>query len=381
MARYGQWSGNTSVRIHRNHPLRSFRLLLALLGLLLAFLLAMSGARAETVVVSGSMVTRTDMTDCITVEVPSGLTSLTVTVPLPQSDNAFGYEQDPGQTSVVSSRAPSENTTATDSFGNSYRVMTFDRPAEGALVITVTQNQAEIRADLSRPAPNAPYPVAGYPDDVAKFVDASKLVQSDDSSIRDLAHSIVAGSDDEATAAKRICGWMTQNMNYAIAISGVMPSDASWAIAHKEGSCDGWAHVFLALARAAGIPARFAAGFALGGTIRYPADSDGSASITMRGHNQSHAWVELWFPGVGWVPYEPQGSAAFADSHHLLSWVGLDCDSAKPLLHWTGYERVLPEVTYEENVDVTHLSDQPNLTYVGCEQFPAGVLLLARRQD
>lgn len=381
MARNAQWSGNCAVRIESNHPLRSIRLLMALIGLALAFLLAMTNAQAETVVVAGSMVTHTDLADCITVDVPSGLLTLTVTVPLPHSEKVFGYQQDPGQTTVDVSRTPDQQTTTTDSFGNSYRVMTFDRPAEGELTVTVTQTEAEIRADLSRPAPDAPYPVTAYPADVAPFVNASKLVQSDNPSIRDLAQSIVAGSTDEATAAKRISGWMSQNMNYAIAISGVMPSDAAWAISHREGSCDGWAHVFLALARAAGIPARFAAGFALGGSVRYPAAADGQATVTMRGHNQPHAWVELWFPGAGWVPYEPQGSAAFTDSHHLLSWVGLDSDSAKPFLHWTGYERVLPEVTYEEQVDVTHLTDEPNLTYVGCDQFPAGVLLLARRQD
>lgn len=364
-----------------NHPLRNPRLILALTGLIVAFLLCSTAADAETVVVGGSMVTQTDMADCITVDVPPGLMTLTVTLPVPQQAHVFGYEQDPGETSVVSSRTPDQETTATDQFGNSYRVLTFNRPAEGEMEITVTQTQAEIRTDLSRAAPDAPYPVAGYPDDVAEYLGPSKLVQSDDPDIRSLAHSITEGAGDEATAAKRICGWMSQNMNYAIAIRGVMPSDAAWALAHREASCDGWAHVFIALARASGIPARFAAGFSLGGSLRYPADSDGNSTVTTRGHNQPHAWAEIWFPHIGWVPYEPQGSAAFADSHHLRAWIGMDCDSAKPLLHWTGYERVLPEVTYQERVDVTHLSDQPDLTYVSSDESPAGVILLARRQD
>ncbi|HEX5322293.1 MAG TPA: transglutaminase-like domain-containing protein, partial [Capsulimonadaceae bacterium] len=291
----------------------------------------------------------------------------------------FGYVQDPGETSVTSNRTPSKDFTEKDSFGNTYRGFTYVHPAEGELSITVTQSAAEIRADLNRPAPNSPYPLAACPDDVTQFLNASKLVQSDDGTIHELARSITEGAPDEAAAAERISGWMSQNMNYAIAIRGVMPSDAAWALSHREGSCDGWAHAFLALARAAGIPARFAAGFALGGSLRYPAAGDGSATVTMHGHNQSHAWVELWFPKAGWVPYEPQGSAAFADSHHLRSWVGLDCDTAKPLLRWQGYSR--QQVTYQESVEVTHLSDRPNLSYVSTAQFPAGVILLSRRQD
>lgn len=361
----------------RAHPLRNPRLLIPLIGLLLTFLIVES-ARAETVVVAGTMVTHADMADHFAIDIPAGLTTLTVELPLPQSADVFGYAQDPGETSVTSSRSPDKDISEKDTFGNDYRVLTYNRPAEGELDITVSQSQAQIRADLNRPAPDSPYPIANCPEDVAQFLNASKLVQSDDSSIRDLAQSITAGAGDEATAAKRISEWMSQNMNYAIAVQGVMPSDAAWALSHHEGSCDGWAHAFLALARAAGIPARFAAGFALGGSLRYPADEDGDATVTMHGHNQSHAWVELWFPKIGWVPYEPQGSAAFADSHHLRSWVGLDCDTAKPFLRWEGYSRT--EVTYQETVDVTHMSDQPNLTYVSRAEAPAGVILLARRQ-
>jgi transglutaminase-like putative cysteine protease len=361
----------------RTHLLRYPLLLASLTGLLLTFL-AVACAHAETVVVAGTMVTHADMADHLAIDIPAGLTTLTVEVPLPQSADVFGYEQDPGDVALVSSRTPDKDITERDSFGNNYRALTFNRPAEGELDITVTQSDAEIRADLNRPSPDSPYPIRDCPSDVAQFLNASTLVQSDDESIRQIARSITIGAGDEATAAKRISAWMSENMNYAIAVRGVMPSDASWALSHHEGSCDGWAHAFLALARAAGIPARFAAGFALGGSLRYPADEDGDATVTMRGHNQSHAWVELWFPKTGWVPYEPQGSAAFADSHHMRTWVGLDCDTAKPFLRWQGYSR--SDVTYQETVEVTHMSDQPNLTYVSRAEAPAGVILLSRRQ-
>jgi hypothetical protein len=51
------------------------------------------------------------------------------------------------------------------------------------------------------------------------------------------------------------------------------------------------------LVRAAGIPARVALGYTPG-TLR----PDGSREITS---NDAHAWVEVYFQGLGWVPFDP----------------------------------------------------------------------------
>ena len=51
------------------------------------------------------------------------------------------------------------------------------------------------------------------------------------------------------------------------------------------------------LVRAAGVPARVALGYTPG--TRKP---DGSREITS---NDAHAWVEAYFAGVGWVPFDP----------------------------------------------------------------------------
>ena len=50
-----------------------------------------------------------------------------------------------------------------------------------------------------------------------------------------------------------------------------------------------------ALARLSGVPARVAEGFAPG-TLR-----DGVYHVTDR---DAHAWVEAWFPGYGWLPFD-----------------------------------------------------------------------------
>jgi transglutaminase-like putative cysteine protease len=69
----------------------------------------------------------------------------------------------------------------------------------------------------------------------------------------------------------------------------------------RVGFCDYFASAMVVLARAAGIPARYALGYAPG--IFDP----GQGRFLVR-QSDSHAWPELYFPGVGWVEFEPTSS-------------------------------------------------------------------------
>ena len=70
---------------------------------------------------------------------------------------------------------------------------------------------------------------------------------------------------------------------------------ARWAAAGTAGYCQMFAASLAALARLSGVPARVAEGFAPG-TLR-----DGAYHVTDR---DAHAWVEAWFPGYGWLPFD-----------------------------------------------------------------------------
>jgi transglutaminase-like putative cysteine protease len=74
----------------------------------------------------------------------------------------------------------------------------------------------------------------------------------------------------------------------------------------KKGYCDYYASAMVVLARAAGIPARLAIGYATG---TYNVNS-GLFLVTQA---EAHSWPELYFPGIGWVPFEPTaGRPAFS---------------------------------------------------------------------
>jgi transglutaminase-like putative cysteine protease len=69
----------------------------------------------------------------------------------------------------------------------------------------------------------------------------------------------------------------------------------------KKGFCDHYATAMAILARSAGIPARLVTGFSSG---EYN-PVEGRFVVRMV---NAHAWVEIYFPGYGWVEFEPTGN-------------------------------------------------------------------------
>jgi hypothetical protein len=79
----------------------------------------------------------------------------------------------------------------------------------------------------------------------------------------------------------------------------------------KAGYCQHFAGAMAVMARLLGIPARVAVGFT-SGRLR-----DGAWAVT---DHDAHAWVEVWFPGHGWVPFDPTpGRGTFSTSYSFAS--------------------------------------------------------------
>ena len=99
--------------------------------------------------------------------------------------------------------------------------------------------------------------------------------------------------------AKKLFIWLKQNTVYKIHNNNeVQTSD--YTLTSRSGDCDDLSFLYIALCRAAGIPARFIRGFLL-------VDSNPIA----------HAWAEVFVGGGvgndGWVPVECAGTSSFID--------------------------------------------------------------------
>ena len=83
----------------------------------------------------------------------------------------------------------------------------------------------------------------------------------------------------------------------------------------RAGVCQDFAHLFIAVARAMGIPARYVSGY-----IHSPGERTASAS---------HAWAEAWVPGRGWIGFDATHPVR-TTPHHVRLAVGRDYTDAAP---------------------------------------------------
>ncbi len=67
---------------------------------------------------------------------------------------------------------------------------------------------------------------------------------------------------------------------------------------HKYGYCEHYAAAMSVMLRSLGVPSRVVVGYA-------PGERDEDAGTYLYRQNNAHAWVEVYFPGYGWVPFEP----------------------------------------------------------------------------
>lgn len=118
-----------------------------------------------------------------------------------------------------------------------------------------------------------------------------------------LAQQIVvdAGANTPYDRAKAIEIWLRSEIRYNETIpappAGV--DSVEWFLFDiREGYCTYYSTAMIAMLRTLGIPARMAAGFAEG-------TYDASIDRYVVRERDAHTWVEVYFPGYGWVEFEP----------------------------------------------------------------------------
>jgi len=128
--------------------------------------------------------------------------------------------------------------------------------------------------------------------------------------VRELALQITALYDTPYDKAKAIEGYLRAiPYNEQIPFPPASRDAVDWFLFDlQEGYCDYYASAFAVLARVAGIPTRVASGYARG---LY----DKEAHLWTVREEDAHTWPEVWFPGYGWIQFEPTPSEPPLERH------------------------------------------------------------------
>jgi transglutaminase-like putative cysteine protease len=91
------------------------------------------------------------------------------------------------------------------------------------------------------------------------------------------------------------------------------------ALRSRQGVCQDFAHIMIALVRNARIPCRYVSGYI------YQSSENGHASAD----GATHAWVEALLPGIGWVGFDPTINCLVGE-RHIRTAIGRDYADVPP---------------------------------------------------
>jgi len=160
---------------------------------------------------------------------------------------------------------------------------------------------------------SAPYYDEGD-SDLEIYTEDDLFVDSDSPVIRSAAASVVGDETRPVEIAKRLYNFVASKLYYDYERAKDREYDllyASEILERGKGVCADYAILYTALLRSAGIPARLAAGIPVN-TIMYE-----------KGHeiDVGHAWVEVKFPGYGWIPIDITQEDRFLSTNYYLDVV------------------------------------------------------------
>ncbi|NLX94985.1 MAG: transglutaminase domain-containing protein [Rhodopirellula sp.] len=160
-----------------------------------------------------------------------------------------------------------------------------DLPRPGASMVLEVSYEVTVRriaTDLARLARNGP-PRYANADAYRLFTRPERKIESDHPAIIEQAEKLRGQKTDPVEIARAAYDWVLENVEYQL-IEGF--GGAAWCLEKGHGECGDYSALFVALCRAAGVPARLVSGF-------WADRTDGW-----------HCWAEFLLPEGQWIPVD-----------------------------------------------------------------------------
>ena len=151
-----------------------------------------------------------------------------------------------------------------------------------------------------------------------------QLPEGVEAGVRSLALEAAGDSGSGFERAWRLCAWLRETYPYTLT-QNAPPQNrdfVSWfLLSERRGYCTSFAAAMVVMARTLGLPARYIEGY----SVR--PDAQGVARVTQR---EAHAWAEVYFPGFGWLPFDPTPADRQQDASASPAPGGFSFEPATP---------------------------------------------------
>ncbi|HAH97635.1 MAG TPA: hypothetical protein DCL69_12175 [Firmicutes bacterium] len=132
----------------------------------------------------------------------------------------------------------------------------------------------------------------------AEYLAPEEGVESDHPSIINCASQVIGNARNPYEISRLLFSFVNSHMNYDLSASDNRRG-ALYALNSGRGTCQDYADLYVALCRAAGIPARLIYG------LRYNTEEHGDLIGRRNVANRHHVWTEIYLESYQWVPVEP----------------------------------------------------------------------------
>lgn len=168
-----------------------------------------------------------------------------------------------------------------------------------------------------------PFPTK-FPSALRHYTLPSKTIDAGNPAIIAQSALLARDEDDLFLLVSKIAFWVNDNINYNLStLTAEVSQPASWVLKNRQGVCDEITSLFIAMLRSLKIPARFVSGVAF---TNSPDFSKGWGA---------HGWAEVYFPGVGWVPFDPTfGEFGWIDPGHIKLKESIDPQEPTTFAKW-----------------------------------------------
>lgn len=284
--------------------------------IILTLLLSVLTVSAKTLILEGNLEGTVAMQQSMEFSVNKGnVSTFSFKFALPANFSSKTVSQQISGLDIRFTPQPDSSIIEPDRFGNRFQRVSWSNVSQD-IRVSLKYNTA-IQTQVSALESKTSFPIGSHTAESA-YLQFTSMVQ-DDASIKAMAGQLTNGAKSEYEAVSAIINWVTDNIKYTF---NPPKYDASYTLSTRSGNCQNFAHLSIALLRSVGIPARIVGGITLKEGWKVPIDAKNSIVQSMG--QGGHAWLEVYFPDLGWLPYDPQQSRQFTSSRHIKQTHGLD---------------------------------------------------------